>query len=387
MISYGKQNINNEDILSVVKTLKSDFLTTGPKTLEFENNFRNKVNSKYAATCSNGTAAIYLSLLALNIKKGDVVILPVINFIASLNMLENLSAKVFLTDVDRTTGQMTPQNLLDCIKKNKLKKIKAVITMYNGGDTLNAENFYKIKKKYKFFILEDACHALGAKYYEKNRYYVGSCKYSDICTFSFHPVKTITTCEGGMITTNNKKIYDKIKIIRNHGMVRRKSSNKNFFWKYKILYPGFNFRLSDVNCALGISQLKRLDKFVRIRNKIAKKYRKKLSSLSNYLKVPNNKNSNSAFHLYIINIDNKKIKVGRDRIIQLLYKFKIMTQVHYIPVNKHPYYKKYSKLKFIGAKQYFNSCLSLPIYVDLSERQINFIYKKLFFLINKYKRK
>ena len=386
MINYGKQQILKEDITSVVKTLKSDYLTTGPNTILFENNFKRKIKSKYAVSCSSGTTAIHLALLAMKISKGDVVILPVINFIASLNILETLGAKVFFADININTGQMSPKNLLDCIKKNKLKKIKAVLTMYNGGDPLNAEAFFKIKKKYKFYLMEDACHALGGKYYSLNNSYVGSCKFGDIATFSFHPIKTLTTCEGGMITTNNKSFFNKIKMIRNHGMLRKKSNKKNYYWKYKIMYPGYNFRLSDVDCSLGISQLKRIDKIIKTRKNIAAFYVKNLKSLKEYINLPSINSSKSAFHLFIITFNLKKLKINRDKIIQYLYKYKIVTQVHYIPVNTHPYYKKYSKLNFVGAYSYFNSCLSLPIYPGLNQKEINYICSKIKFLLHKFKR-
>lgn len=386
MINYSKQNITKKDISSVIRSLKEEFITTGPATEIFEKNFKNKVRSKFAVSCSSGTAALQLALNSMNIKKGDVVILPVINFIASLNILELLKAKIFFADTDPITGQMSPKNLLDCIKKNKIKNIKAVITMYNGGDPLNAKDFFKLKKKYKFFLLEDACHALGGKYYSSGNHYVGSCKYSDISTFSFHPAKTLTTCEGGMVTTNNFKLFKIMKTLKNHGMLRKKSGKNKHNWKYKIIMPGYNFRLSDVNCTLGISQLKRLDKLVRSRRRIAKIYVENLKSLTNYLVLPKVNMTRSAFHLFIVNFNIKKLKINRDKIIQLLYKNKIATQVHYIPINSHPYYKKYSKIKLAGANSYFRSCLSLPLYPDLKKSQVNYICKKIKLLILKYKK-
>ena len=386
MINYSKQNITGKDISSVIKSLKEEFITTGPATELFEKNFKNKVRSKFAVSCSSGTAALQLALNSMNIKRGDVVILPVINFIASLNILELLKAKIYFADTDPITGQMSPKNLLDCIKKNKIKNIKAVITMYNGGDPLNAKDFFKLKKKYKFFLLEDACHALGGKYYLSGNHYVGSCKYSDISTFSFHPAKTLTTCEGGMVTTNNFKLFKIMKTLKNHGMLRKKSGKNKHNWKYKIIMPGYNFRLSDVNCTLGISQLKRLDKLVRSRRRIAKIYVENLKSLTNYLVLPKVNMTRSAFHLFIVNFNIKKLKINRDKIIQLLYKNKIATQVHYIPINSHPYYKKYSKIKLAGANSYFRSCLSLPLYPDLKKSQVNYICKKIKLLILKYKK-
>jgi len=384
MINYGKQQIIKKDIDSVVKTLKSNFLTTGPATLRFEESLKKKIKSKYALSCSSGTAAIHLSLLAIGIKKNDVIIMPVINFVASANLVSILGAKIIFSDVNQLTGQMTPKDLLNCIKKNNLRKIKAVITMYNGGDPLNAKEFYKIKKKYGFFLIEDSCHALGSKYYTSGKHYIGSCKFSDISTFSFHPVKSITTCEGGLITTNKKFVYDKIKILRNHGMVKKKK--KNYVWDYKIVYPGLNYRLSDVSSALGHSQLKRLDKIINDRKKIAQLYVKKLISFNEYINLPNVVKSNSSFHLFIINFNLKKLKINRDKIIQILYEKKIKTQVHYIPISNHPYYKKNLNFKLPESEKYFLSCLSLPIYPGLTKRQINYVCLNLEKIIKKYKK-
>lgn len=387
MISYGKQNIIKKDILAVIKALQSDYLTTGPNTKNFEKNFEKKIKCKYALSCSSGTSAIHLALLALNVKKGDVVIIPVINFIASLNMLEHLKARVYFADIDEHTGQMTPETLKNCIKKNKLNRIKLVITMYNGGNPHNAEKFYNLKKKYKFYLMEDACHALGGKYHSTKNSYVGSCKFSDIATFSFHPLKSITTCEGGMVTTNNFNIQKKIKQIRNHGMERKKTGKLNYNWKYKIVYPGFNYRLSDVNSSLGSSQLSRLDKLIKKRVKVALLYKNKLNDYFKYIKLPEVNIAKTASHLFIVNFKLKNLKINRDEIIKELYNQGIITQVHYIPINSHPYYKKYNKINFENAKKYFKSSLSLPIYPDLSEKKVNYICSKIKYLINKSKKK
>ncbi len=387
MINYGKQNIDKRDISAVVKGLRNNYLTSGPNTISFEQNFKKKVGASYAVSCSSGTSAIHLSLLALNIKKNDVVIIPVINFIASMNMLEIMGAKIILSDVSKETGQMTPQNLEECIKKNKLKKIKAVIIMYNGGDPLNAEKFYKLKKKYNFNLMEDACHALGGKYYTKKVTFVGSCKFSDISTFSFHPIKSITTCEGGMITTNNKKLYQKMKLLKNHGILRKKSSKNNYHWNYKILLPGYNYRLSDVNCSLGNSQLKKLNRLISRRRDIAKLYNDKLRDLKAFINLPSQKSyDKTSFHLFLITFNLNKFKISRNAIIKKLFKSGIITQVHYIPVNSHPYYKKYRSVKLPGAEEFYKSCLSLPIFPDLKNSEISYICNKIKILIKKFKK-
>tara|TARA_Y100000389_G_scaffold179812_1_gene194196 strand:- start:3366 stop:4529 length:1164 start_codon:yes stop_codon:yes gene_type:complete len=377
-IPYGKQTISNKDSKNILKTLKSEYLTTGPMTETFEKNFSKKVGSKYSISCSNGTAALHLGFMSINLKSKDIIILPVINFIASINMSYLMGAKIYFADVDKKNGQMTPSSLENCIKVNKIKKIKAVVTMYNGGSPNNAKEFYNLKKKYGFFLIEDACHALGGKYEINNKSYVGSCKYSDLSTFSLHPVKSITTGEGGIVTTNNPKLKSKLLTLRNHGILRKKSEKNVYNWKYQVIFPGFNYRLSDIACSLGLSQLDKLDNFIKKRLSIHNLYKKKLKILSQYIKLPDkNKNQLSANHLFIINLNKKKLKISRDQLIQKLYKKNITTQVHYIPIFKHQFYKKICNGNFPGANQYYSNCLSLPIFPELKYKQIDYICSTL----------
>tara|TARA_X000000950_G_C13906084_1_gene656889 strand:- start:858 stop:2039 length:1182 start_codon:yes stop_codon:yes gene_type:complete len=373
-IPYGHQSIDNNDINTVKKTLRNELITTGKEVDNFEKIFSKSVGSKYALTCSSGTAALHLCFLSLNIKKNDIVILPIINFIASVNMSYLIGANIFFADVDEITGQMTPDTLIQCIKKNKIKKIKAVVTMYNGGAPNNAKQFLRIKKKYNFFLIEDACHALGGKYSIKENIKVGSCKYSDLTTFSLHPVKSITTGEGGMITTNNLILKNKIMVLRNHGIVRDKLSKKKNNWSYKIVCPGFNYRLSDISCALGASQIKRLSTFIKKRGNIFNYYHEFLKNFSDLLQLQiKNHDQISGNHLFIVIFKTKKLKVSRDEIIQKLFRKKIISQVHYAPINHHPFYKTKIKGTFSGANNYFKNCLSLPIYPDLKIKEVKFV--------------
>ncbi len=377
ILTYGKQYIDKKDLSNVLSTLRSDYLTTGPLVEKFELAFQKKFKVKHAITCSNGTAALHLALLSIGVKKGDIIILPVINFIASINMAHLLGAKIFLADVDKFTGQMKPENLIKCIKLNKLKKIKAVITMYNGGAPNNHKEFYQLKKKYNFILIEDACHALGAKYSINKNLPVGSCKYSDLATFSFHPVKSITTGEGGMVSTNNTKFYKKLNRLKNHGIFRKKNS-KRYHWDYKVLEPGYNYRLSDINCSLGLSQLSKIDKFMKKRKYIFKLYNKNLKSLGKKIVLPKQVfNQESANHLYIITLDSKYLRISRDQLIQKLFKVGIISQVHYIPITNQPFYKKFYKEKFSNANFYFKNAISLPIHVNLKENDIQYICKKI----------
>jgi dTDP-4-amino-4,6-dideoxygalactose transaminase len=369
LIPYGKHTISEKDKKFVLKSLGDDLITSGNYVKSFEADLSKFLKVNHALSCSSGTSAIHLALLSLNIKKGDSIIIPSINFIAAYNMSRLLGAKVYLADVDPILGQMSPKNLLNCIKVNKIKNLKVVFTMYLGGYPKNIIEFYNIKKKYKFYIIEDACHALGAKYLDsqKNWTHIGSCRHSDICVFSLHPLKTITSGEGGILTTNNKNIYNKIKIFRSHGIQRTK-----FHWIYNAKYNGFNYRLSDINCALGLSQLKRIKNFILKRKQIYNLYNKLFFSLKNVINIDFFlENVEPAYHLYLLNINFKKLNISKNNFIKLLLKKKIYVQQHYIPIYKFKniYKKKFLEKNFLGATNYFNSTISLPIFVDLSKRQ------------------
>ena len=273
---------------------------------------------------------------------------------------------------------MTPNNVLECIKKNKIKNIKALVAMYHGGYPQYSKKFYDLKKKYKFLIIEDACHALGSEYKNKNKTIkIGSCKHSDICTFSLHPLKTITTGEGGIITTNNSKIAESIRLFRSHGISR----NKKDYWKYDVLKNGLNYRLSDINCALGLSQLKKINFFIKKRKKIFETYVSELKNFNSNLIIPNySKNIKSSYHLFIINIIFDKLKKSKDHFIRYLNRNNIFPQYHYIPIHKFRIYDG-KVFNFVGADKYFKCSISLPIFVNLSlkeQRKIIKVIKKYF---------
>jgi dTDP-4-amino-4,6-dideoxygalactose transaminase len=327
-------------------------------------------------TSNSGTSAILLALKAINLQKNDIVIVPAINFIAAANLSKILGAKVYFSDVDKFTGQMTPTNLLDCIKLNKIKKVKVFFIMHNGGFNNFAKEFYKIKKKLKCLIIEDACHALGANNSRKKNDLVGNCKYSDLTTFSFHPLKTITTGEGGMTTTNNLNFYNLMCQYRNHGFALKKKQ-KGYTREHKLNFCGYNFRLTDFQCYLGISQLKKINFFLKKRNDLAKYYFKKLNQFNDYIILPKKNKYYSAWHLFVVLFKLENLRVSRDKIIKILYKSGIKTQVHYVPnYRQKPFLKKNKKI-FNGAEFYFSRCLSIPIYPELKFKQIDFIVKTI----------
>jgi dTDP-4-amino-4,6-dideoxygalactose transaminase len=382
IIPYGRQYIGSDDIKLVSKSLKDDLITTGRYVKKFENKISKFLKVKYAVSCNSGTSALHLALMAISLKNDDVVIMPAINFIAVYNMASLMNAKIYLADVDPLTGQMTPKTLLECIKNNKLKKIKVIFTMYLGGFPENVLEFYKLKKKYNFFLIEDACHALGAKYHYNNKILnVGSCFHSDICTFSLHPVKTITSGEGGVVTTNNKFLYKRIRLLRSHGIVRSKSH-----WNYDIERLGFNYRLSDLNSALALSQIKKINRFILIRKNIFNFYKKNLID-NKKIKLPEFKNiNNSSFHLFLVKINFDKLTKKKDFFIKKIFNDKIILQFHYKPIFffKKIYKKKILKKNYSGSYEYFKSFVSLPIYVGLSRKELIFIVKKIKSFITKY---
>ena len=382
IIPYGRQFIDNDDILSVKKSLSLEKITTGNKVLDFENKISKFTNAKYSVVCSSGTSALYLALKAIKIKKNDIVIMPSINFIASYNVSKINNAKIYMADVDPISGQLTPQTLEQCIKINKIKKIKCVINMYLGGSAKNIEKFYYLKKKYQFFLIEDACHAFGSKYIIKNKkYFVGSCNHSDICTFSFHPLKSITTGEGGALTTNNKKIYELIKIYRSHGIVRRKSH-----WDYDVVDAAMNHRLSDLNCALGISQLRKINTFIKKRQNIIKNYISFFTNFKEYIKIPNTSFDNlSSGHLFIISVDFSKLNSDKNKMFKFFNKHGIYLQQHYIPIYKFSFYKIKNKNKLENTEYYYRNTVSLPIYFSFSKKKQLKFFKCFKNYINIYK--
>ena len=390
-LPYGRQSLDNKDISAVCKVLKSDFITQGPEIINFEKNFAKYVGAKYAVACATGTAALHLSCLSLGINRKHNILTSPITFVASANCAEFVGAKTNFGDINLKDYCLSPSYL-----EKKLKKIKIdlVIVIHMCGHSADMKKIYALKKKYKFFLIEDACHALGGKF-RGNK--VGSCYYSDISTFSFHPVKPITTGEGGMITTNNKKIYEKLLIYRTHGIHKdkKKFTNKNLAfdktgdvnrWYYEMIELGYNYRITDLQASLGNSQLKKIDKFTRKRNIIAKMYNKGFKE-NNLISTPRlEKNVKHAYHLYTLMIDFKKLKKTRNQVMTELANLKIGSQVLYIPVFLQPYYmKKYkiNKSDYKNSITYYEQALSIPVFPSLKKEEVLYIIKKINKIVQK----
>ena len=367
--------------LSVKKSLSSDLITTGINTENFEKKFKKKVGSKYAISCNSGTSALFLAYKSLDLKRGDNIIMPVVNFVASYNVAKFLGLNVYLCDVDSISGQITPEILENFLKKKKLKKIKAVVLMYMGGFVGKVEKFYKLKKKYNFKIIEDACHALGAKYkFSGKNYYIGSCVHSDICVFSLHPLKTITSGEGGVLTTNNKQYHSRSKIYRSHGIIRNKSKH----WIYDVIDNSFNFRLSDLNCALASTQLLKVDKFINGRKKIYENYLKHFNKLNLYIEFMNDIKNYPSFHLALAKIRFNKLKINKGQFLHKLKKLGIICQFHYIPIYNFKI-SNHKKRNFPGAINYEKETISIPIYYNLSKKDQKFVIDMISKIIVKNK--
>ena len=359
MISYGKQSINQDDIDAVVDVLKSDFLTQGPKVVEFENDLANYCEAKYAKAVNNGTAALHLAYLAIGLEQGDIVWTTPNTFVATANAALYCGATVDFVDIDPKTYNLSidylKEKLIQAKKDNKLPKL--VVPVHFAGQSCEMKAIWKLSKEYGFKVIEDASHALGGEYLNNK---VGNCEYSDMAVFSFHPVKMITTGEGGAITTNNEKLNEKIELLRSHGITKDATKFDNQSdgdWYYEQRALGFNYRLTDIQAALGISQLKRLDSFVSRRREIVKQY---FDKLDNSMLPYQHPDSNSSWHLFVIQTEDRKATYKQ------LKTQGIMTQVHYIPVTSQPFYNR-KKLK--NSDDFYRHCLSLPIYVDLTDEE------------------
>jgi len=381
MINYGFQSIDQKDIDSVVKVLKSPWLTTGPFVNKFETKFAKTVGSKYAVAVSSATAGLHIAVSALEISKGKEGITSANTFLASSNCMIYNNIKPIFADIDLKTYNIDPTD----INKRITKKTSLIIPVHFAGQTCDMEVIYKLAKKYKLSVVEDAAHAIGSKY--KNGKSIGCCCYSRMTVFSFHPVKTITTGEGGMITTNDKILYERLKMLRSHGTTTdpNKLIQNPGPWYYEMQNIGFNYRMTDIQAALGISQLKKLEKFIKKRREIIKKYNKAFSNVA-WLTIPyEEKGVFSAFHLYVLLIDFEKINKTRKEVMELLAKKGIGSQVHYIPVYLQPYYQKkfnYKKGLCLNAEKYYESCLSIPLYPALTNKDVSKIIKVIRLLKN-----
>jgi len=372
-IPYGKQNISQEDINAVVSILNSDYLTQGPTVPLFEEAVKDYCETQYAIAVNSATSALHIACLALEIGKGDIVWTSPISFIASANCALYCGATIDFVDIDPDTYLLSHEKLEEkLIYAKRLGKLpKVVIPVHLAGQSSDMEKIFNLSLKFGFKIIEDASHAIGGKYQKKP---IGDNRYSDIVVFSFHPVKIITTGEGGMLTTKSNKLAKKLQLLRSHGTTNIKSEMKNQItseiWNYEQIDLGFNFRMTDLSASLGLNQMKRLDKFVLARHLIADRYNKLLADLP--LKLPlQDLNSYSSYHLYIVRLRLANIKKTHTQIFNELRAHGVEVNLHYIPIYRHPYYERMGfKYGYCDeAEKYFMEAISLPIFFDFSIEQ------------------
>jgi UDP-4-amino-4,6-dideoxy-N-acetyl-beta-L-altrosamine transaminase len=370
-LPYGKQWINDADIRKVLEVLESDYLTTGPYVQEFENKFAKTVGARYAVAVANGTAALHLAAKALDVQSGSEVLTTPISFAATSNCVLYNNGKPVFCDINER-GLIDPTD----INKKITEKTNGIIPVHYMGLPCDLHEISEIAGDNGLFLIEDACHALGAKLRKKS---IGNCAYSDLSVFSFHPVKHITTGEGGIITTNDSRLDNLLRTLRTHGITRNQSKFKSKHtepWYQEMLYLGYNYRLTDLQAALGLSQLQRLDEFVQRRRAIAKMYDEFFEELEEVETIPEMDGEFHSYHLYVIKVETATI---RRKLFESLANVGIYCQVHYIPIYWHPYYRKngYAEERLSRTEQFYERIISLPMYPALSDSDLEFVLESI----------
>lgn len=363
-IPYGRQSIDEDDIQAVCEVLRSDFLTTGPKVAEFEETVAKYVGAKYAVAVSNGTAALHVACLAAGVGEGDEVITTPITFAATANCILYCGGTPIFADIDPITYNIDPED----IKRKITSRTKAIIPVHFTGQPCDMDAIHAIADEYGMIVIEDAAHALGAEY---NGRKIGSLSY--MTEFSFHPVKHITTGEGGMVTTNDAKLFERLKLFRTHGITREEDLmlNNEGGWYYEQLELGYNYRITDFQCALGISQMDKLDRFVEKRREIAARYDEAFHGLKGIITPSQAKGCRNSYHLYVIQVSGMPRKEAYDK----LRAAGLGVNVHYIPVYKHPYYRNngYADVCCPNAEELYSRMISLPMYPSMKDEEVEYV--------------
>jgi len=370
-LPYGRQTIEDDDVAAVAAALRDDFLTTGPRVEAFEAAFAAAVGSKHAVACANGTAALHLAMLAIGVGEGEVCIAPAITFLATANCARYVGAEVVFADVDPMTGLMTPGTLQDAVDRCAGRPIGAVLPVHLRGDIAELPALRRIADAAGAALVEDACHAVGSRMtFDNVPASAGDGRWSDLAVFSFHPVKTLTTCEGGMITTADPALAERLRRLRSHGMIRPPGADP---WWYEMPELGFNYRLPDVLCALGLSQLAKLPRFIARRRTLAKRYESALAALKPTVWVAERPPwSDPALHLMAVLIDFDAAGKTRREVMEALKARGVGSQVHYIPVHRQPYYAaRYGVADLPGADAWYAHCLSLPLYPTMADDDVD----------------
>ncbi|HEY3889341.1 MAG TPA: UDP-4-amino-4,6-dideoxy-N-acetyl-beta-L-altrosamine transaminase [Caulobacteraceae bacterium] len=372
-LPYGRQTIEDDDVAAVVEALRADYLTTGPRVEAFEAAFAETVGARHAVACSSGTAALHLAMLALDLKAEEAVIAPAITFAATANCARYQGAEVVFADVDPDTGLMTPETVEAALGRLDGRRLAAVLPVHLAGAAVDLPGIRHLAGGAP--LVEDACHALGTTMSFGNMpEQVGDGRHGAMACFSFHPVKTITTAEGGMVTTNDARLAERLRLLRSHGIVRDPAQFRDppaapQPWLYEMQTLGYNYRLPDLLCALGISQLAKLPRFARRRRALAIRYWSLLARLSPVVRaLAPPPGCDPALHLFIVLIDFAAAGLTRAEVMSGLAARGVGSQVHYIPVHRQPYYRdRYGDLDLPGADAYYARCLSLPLYPGMTD--------------------
>ncbi|WP_288795727.1 UDP-4-amino-4,6-dideoxy-N-acetyl-beta-L-altrosamine transaminase [uncultured Megamonas sp.] len=377
MIFYGKQNVNKVDIEAVVSVLQSDFLTQGPAIEKFEQYVAKYCGAKYAVAVTNATSALHIACLAAGLKKGDILWTTPITFTASANCGRYCGADIDFVDIDKKTYNISVEELEEKLINTDVKP-KVVVPVHFTGQSCDMEKMYRLAKQYNFKIIEDASHAIGGEY---KGHKVGCCEFSDMVVFSFHPVKIVTTGEGGMVLTNNKDLYDKLILYRSHGITRNQdlmTKKSDGPWYYQQIDLGFNYRMTDIQAALGYSQMQRIDEFVTKRRYLVNRYNDLLKDLPLILPYQIDE-ANSSWHLYVVKIDFNKVNKAKVDIFKEMKNKGVCLNLHYIPVHTQPYYQSlgFKQGDFPNSEAYYKEVFTLPLYYDLSYEEQDYIVQCL----------
>ncbi|QYO77776.1 UDP-4-amino-4,6-dideoxy-N-acetyl-beta-L-altrosamine transaminase [Devosia salina] len=384
LIPYGKQSIDDDDLAAVAAALRADYLTTGPRIAEFEAAFATAVGAKHAMVCSNGTAALHLSAMALGIGPDDIVLAPTLSFLATANGPHYTGARIVFMDCDPETALVRPQDVEDALERAG-GSVKAIFITHMNGQICDIEAISKIARRIGAYLVEDACHAVGTEYTDSQGItrQVGDGAYSDLTNFSLHPVKTITMGEGGVVTTNDSTLHKQMCRLRSHGMTRDPDEfevEELAFaadglpnpWYYEMPSPGYNYRATDIQCALGMTQLAKLPRFAEKRRSLASEYDALLAKHNGPMRrFGRVEGCDPVLHLYVALIDFAAIGLDRGGFMRQLSALGIGTQVHYLPIHRQTYYAKLNPgLSLPGADTYYSQCLSLPLYADMTSEDV-----------------
>ncbi len=377
-IPYGRQSITQEDIDAVVNTLQADFLTQGPKVAAFEEAFAKYIGVKYAVAVNNATSGLHIAVASLGLKENERVITTPITFAASANCIRYCGGEVWFADINKNTYLLSLESTRKLIESKPKGFFKGIIPVDFAGLPVNLEGFRELAQEHDLWIIEDACHAPGGYFIDsqQEKQFCGNGNYADIGVFSFHPVKHIACGEGGMLTTNSKKIYDKLLLLRSHGITKENMKQNHGGWFYEMQELGFNYRLTDIQSALGITQLAKNRESVLKRNKIAAKYKEAFKNKVKFQSLPNGRYN--AHHLFVIEVEKRK------ELYDFLKNNGVYAQIHYIPVHTLPYYEQigYENADLTNAENYYKHCISLPMYPTLKDNEQEYVIEKVLNFVN-----